>query len=83
MTRQRCEKEFKRKKECVNCAHIISMSEMEDIADMEFGELLVGLDKLDSELYVVILHTDGQDMLEELLGGCLSSHAKYVGDGTP
>ena len=65
-----CEKEFKRKKECVNCAHIISMSEIEDIADMEFDEVHVDLGELDSELdvHVVMSRTDGQDMSKELLG---------------
>ena len=46
------------------------MSEIKDtcIAGMEFEELHGDLSELNSELYVVKLCTDGQDMSEELLG---------------
>ena len=46
------------------------MSEIKDtrIADMEFNKLHGDLGKLDSELNIVKLCTDGQDMSEELLG---------------
>ena len=44
------------------------MSEIEDTADMEFDELHVNLGELNLELNVVESHTDGQDVLEDLLG---------------
>ena len=44
------------------------MSEIEGIADTEFNKLHVDLGELNSELNVDEGSTDGQDMLEELLG---------------
>ena len=59
------------------------MSEMEDIADMEFDNLFqhVDLGELDDSRAA-----HGQDLSEELLGVILApadDTAKYIGDGTP
>ena len=43
------------------------MSEIKDTVDTQFDKLHVDLGKLDSELNIVESHTDGQDMLDELL----------------
>ena len=51
----------------------MSMSEIEDIADTEFDELHIDMGKLDTELNVAESCTDGQGMLEELLGVVLAT----------
>ena len=56
---------------------IISMSETKDNADTEFDELLQHTDL--GELDEVELHTDRQDMSEELLGVILAPPPQMIG----
>ena len=52
------------------------MSEIEDIAKMEFNELYVNLGELDSELDIAESRTDRQDISEEMLGVDLAPTAE-------